>query len=379
MKTNKILYFSLFVFVSNCLCAFNPSSTHDTLHSLLTPAIEKGLIPGAVVCFVSGDSIAYLGAFGNRAIVPKPLPMRVNTRFDMASCSKVMATGSVTLQLIARGDLKPTDTVKKYLPKFKSNATIADLVRHTSGLPGYFNVTRLDSLFSASHQFTKRQDYLIDTICMTRRPYETPQPYLYSCLNYITLQAVLETISHQPFNQLAKQEVFKPLKMKHTGYKPKNKHNIAPTERKRNTNIPSEHTQLCKQSECWHGVVHDPLARVMMNGVSGNAGVFSNAQDVAKWCVWMLNLDSTTLQNGLYAGLRPEKDGRSHTGYTGTLVRLNWERKQAVILLTNRVHPDDKGNLKALRKAVYEVFIPKTIIQNNLGSEIANNDGFLEK
>ena len=372
MKTNKIICFSFFVFISSFLCAFNSSSTHDTLSRLLNPAIEAGLIPGAVVCFVSGDTITYLEAFGNRAVVPTALPMQVDTRFDMASCSKVIATGSIALKMIERGELNPTDSVKKYLPNFQTNATIADLLCHTSGLPPYFNVAKLDSMYIASHRPASRQKFLIDSICATKRISAPGTKYTYSCLNYIILQTVLERISHQHLNKLAKREIFSPLQMQHTGYKPSHKKNIAPTERKRNTHIPSEHTTMYSQNMCWYGVVHDPLARVMMHGVSGNAGVFSNAQDVAKWCVWIMNLDSTTFANGRYAGLRPEKDGRSHTGYTGTLVRLNLQNKQAVILLTNRVHPDDKGNLKALRQAVYEVFIPTTtIIQKNWGNEIA--------
>jgi CubicO group peptidase (beta-lactamase class C family) len=122
----------------------------------------------------------------------------------------------------------------------------------------------------------------------------------------------------------------------------------------------------CIDSVCLHGEVHDPLARMIMNGISGNAGLFATAEDVAKWSIWFMQLPPKVRENGCQAGLWTDTVSTSygeqqrcrHTGYTGTSVTIMPQLGRAVILLTNRVHPKDEHSLGDLRGKLNEWLIP---------------------
>ena len=123
----------------------------------------------------------------------------------------------------------------------------------------------------------------------------------------------------------------------------------------------------CVDSLCLRGRVHDPVARIMMGGISGNAGVFASAEDVAKWAIWFMNLPMNSREIGCNAGLWTDSVTTStneevvrcrHTGYTGTSITILPEQKRAVVLLTNRVHPKDENGLGSLRKAVNNALVP---------------------
>jgi CubicO group peptidase (beta-lactamase class C family) len=122
----------------------------------------------------------------------------------------------------------------------------------------------------------------------------------------------------------------------------------------------------CQQDDCLHGKVHDPLAQVMMRGISGNAGVFATAEDVAKWAIWFMQLPAEVRASGCQAGLwtdtvstsMGEQQSCRHTGYTGTSVTIMPQSGRALILLTNRVHPKDEHNLGDLRRKLNEWLKP---------------------
>lgn len=373
-------------------------------------AIANKDIPGAVLAVVRNGKMAYLKAYGNKRIYPNAEPMTVNTIFDMASCSKSMSTAICTHILAERGKLRLLDPVSLYIPDFKNWASedgkdkkvirIADLLTHTSGLPPYAPTSELEKQYGSPSP-----DGLIEYIANCRRDFKPQTDFQYSCLNYITLQRIIETVSGQSLRDFARKNLFDVLGMNHTDYLPCKRDKdgkwintslphwaktdthsaanrqlstvnyqlkeVAPTEKQPDGSV------LC-------GQVHDPLARVMNGGISGNAGVFSCAEDIALLCAALQNggewnghrilsplgvkamrtvprataslgrtlgWDNFTAyasNNGDYLG--PNTYG--HTGYTGTSIVIDPDNDTSVILLINAVHPEDGHSVVRLRSLV---------------------------
>lgn len=331
-------------------------------------AIEQEDIPGAVLAVVHQGKLAYLKAYGCKQTYPTAEPMDVHTVFDMASVSKSMSTAICAMILVERGQLRLSDPVTLYIPEFSGEIHVSDLLTHTSGLPPYAPVGELAEKYGSPNP-----KGLIDYIAACKTDFKPGSAFQYSCLNYITLQHIIETISGQSLRDFAKANLFVPLGMQHTDYCPSGEllSRCAPTEKQ-------------KDGSVLKGVVHDPLARIMNGGVSGNAGVFSDANDVAILATMLLN-------NGEYHGRRilsplgvkamrsiPRQVspfGRSlgwdvfspyssnhgdllspntygHTGYTGTSIVIDPDNDLAIVLLTNSVHPDDNGKAIRLRSLV---------------------------
>lgn len=355
----------------------------ERVDSVINEAITDGTIPGAVVSVVRGDKIAYLKAYGNKSLVPEVEPMSVETVFDLASLSKCFGTTLSFMQLIEKGLVRLTDKVNMYIPAFKPwtdpetgetvDIIIRDLLTHSSGLDAYANVE------SYVAEFGENTPDSFETYLATRagRNFRPGTKCLYSCLNFITLQRILEKVTGERLCDYARKNVFEPLGLQNTCYLPSVKDNIAPTE-------------VQKDGKPLVGLVHDPIARRIMGGNSGNAGVFSNALDLSVICAAIMNggaLPTTEpglpghrvlgpltvdlmceipVQNDPAVGraLGWDKDGISpgtrgdifdpdtcvwHTGYTGTSALIDMKTKTALIILTNRVHPEDKGSLARLR------------------------------
>jgi len=347
--------------------------------TLFGEAIAAGDIPGAVLGVVHNGTIVYLKAYGNRQVYPDTVAMTVNTVFDLASVSKPVATATSVMLLMEQGKLRLMDDVALYIPDFKgwtdslgrkSPIRIVHLLTHTSGLPPYAPVDELKKIYS-----TPNPDGLIKHISTVQRNNPPGEVFDYSCLNYITLQRIVETISALSLQVFAQRHIFTPLGMKHTDYNPVGETLAltAPTTRQPDGSV-------------LKGVVHDPLARELNGGVSGNAGVFSNAEDLARFAAMLLNdgksnnkqfLGQLTVKAmtrtphgfetfgrslgwDLYSDYEHDGDifgalAYGHTGYTGTSMTLDPETKTAVIILTNRVHPDDKGAVNRLRDVVANV------------------------
>ncbi len=367
--------------------------------SAILKSINAGDIPGAVLAVVKDGKMAYIKAYGYRSIMPRREKMTTNTIFDMASCSKAMSTAICAMVLVERGQLRLSDAVENFIPGFK-NWTSADgkthttirirhLMTHTSGLPPYVSVAEVQKLYGSNNP-----DSLMSYIASWRRDFEPGTDFQYSCLNYITLQNIIERVSGLSLREFARRNVFSVLGMNHTDYIPcledekgvwkatslpvwaKDSSDswldiVAPTEKQKNGQV-------------LRGEVHDPLARVMNSGVSGNAGVFSNADDIALLCAALINGGElngrrilgnatvklmTTVPQGLEAfGRTPgwdncsdyssnlgdllSKSSYGHTGFTGTMIDVDPENRLAIILLTNSVHPAGHTNVIRLRALV---------------------------
>lgn len=343
-------------------------------------AIEAKEIPGAVLAVVHKNKLAYLKAYGNKQVYPTTLPMDVNTVFDLASVSKPVGAAISAVILIERGQLRMTDRVKDFIPDFQgwtdengkvTDIRIVDIMTHTSGLPPYAPVDSLTAKYGSPNP-----DGLIEYIATCRRDFKPKTDFQYSCLNYITLQRVIETVSGQNLRDFAKQNIFDVLGMQSTDYQPSGEllERVAPTEKQPDGSV-------------LKGIVHDPLARVMNGGISGNAGVFSDANDLAILASALLNggeyngkrilspmgvrLMSTVPRSVAHLGRTPGWDvftdyasnngdlfgpnTYGHTGYTGTSFIIDPDSGTAVILLTNRAHPEDGGAVVRLRSFVANV------------------------
>ena len=351
---------------------------------IINASIERKEIPGAVLAIVRDGKLAYLKAYGNKSVYPEVVPMEENTVFDLASCSKVVGTAMSMAHLLENGGYRLTDRVDMYIPGFqpyvdpktgeKVNIRIVDLLTHSSGLPSYVSPDVVIKAKGAADP-----DTLMSYISTMKRIYRPTTKFEYSCLNFITLQNVLQNITGKKLADYAQENIFDVLGMKHTTYMPNKKPEIlplvAPTEKQPDGN-------------CLLGEVHDPLARVMNHGNSGNAGVFSNAEDLAILAAALMNggnfngkqvLGKHTVETMTRVPAEVEQLGRSlgwdnyssyasnngnlfhptktfgHTGYTGTSIIIDPVSKTSVILLAHRVHPADKGSVVRLRALVANV------------------------
>jgi len=335
--------------------------------------IADGNFPGAVVLVGRGDKILYRRAFGHRLIIPDPEPMNVNTVFDIASLTKPIATATSIMILRDRGKIRLSDYAGKYLPAFacagKEEVRIEHLLTHTSGLPAYTSASELEQQFASPCP-----DKVIGRICSLKASSEPGRELRYSCLGYITLAKIVELVAEKPIDEFAAENIFAPLGMKQTAYNPaeSSSNNIAATE--------------IVQGRPLRGLVHDPLAR-LMNGVTGNAGVFSTADDLSIFCRMLLNngksKGKTILSpesvgfltsvfshgracgfdvNSSYSWIKGSFAGPAtfcHSGYTGTSLVCDPASKVYVIILTNRAHPHDKGTVKPVRTKVANIVFQK--------------------
>jgi uncharacterized protein YbbC (DUF1343 family)/CubicO group peptidase (beta-lactamase class C family) len=333
------------------------------LDSTIHQAIRENKLPGAVLLIGHNGQVVYRKAYGERALVPRREAMTTDTIFDIASLTKIVATTSALMKLYDEGRFSPDDLVTRYLPEFQgghSRITIRDLMTHYSGL-------RPDlDLKPAWHGYkTGIHRALVD------KPAGPPEvKFVYSDINFELLGEIVHRLSGMPENEYVRKILFEPLGMTDTGYLPPAslRPRIAPTE------IQDDRTVL-------RGVVHDPTARYM-GGVAGHAGVFSTADDLAKFCQMILddgaglfrpstvklftspaspeghkNLrglgwDLDSVYSGSRGNLFPAAVSFGHTGFTGTSIWIDPRSRSYVVLLTNSVHPHVRPAITPLRRIV---------------------------
>lgn len=349
---------------------------------VIEESINLGEIPGAVLAVVRDGKMVYLKAYGNKSVYPAQEKMTVNTVFDLASVSKPVGTAIAFMQLVEQGRIRLTDNVSMYIPGFqpwidtttgrKIDIKVADLLTHTSGLPPYAPVETIVAKSGAPNPAA-----LMEWISTCKRDFRPTSDFQYSCLNFVTLQNILQNVTGMKLMDYSKKFVFDFLGMKHTTYNPSGDvlKLVAPTEKQ-------------KDGSVLLGRVHDPIANILNDGNSGNAGVFSNAEDLAILAAALMNggeyngkriLGKLTVETMTRVPENVKSEGRSlgwdnfssyasnngnlfhpektfgHTGYTGTSFIVDPVSKTAVILLAHRVHPVDKGSVVRLRALVANV------------------------
>jgi uncharacterized protein YbbC (DUF1343 family)/CubicO group peptidase (beta-lactamase class C family) len=331
--------------------------------AVIEQAIREGEVPGAVLLVGHNGSVIYRKAYGHRALEPRREPMTLDTVFDLASLTKVIVTTTAVMQLVEQGKVRVTDPVAKYLPEFAQNGkediTVRELLTHYSGLePDLDLKTPWEGKETAYR------------MAFAEKPVSPPSArFSYSDINFIVLGALVEQVSGQSLDEYATRDIFEPLKMTRTQFLPPVswRAKIAPT-------------QYDEKEHMLRGEVHDPTAR-RMGGVAGHAGLFSTAEDLAKFAQALLNGgDGILSAESVEKMTQPEQPAWApvlrgfgwdidspfstnrgalfpvgsygHTGFTGTSLWIDPTTKTYVILLTNAVHPRGKTNAIALRAEV---------------------------
>ncbi|HEV8159106.1 MAG TPA: exo-beta-N-acetylmuramidase NamZ domain-containing protein [Pyrinomonadaceae bacterium] len=377
----------------------------NQIDALIEKDIADKKLPGAVVIVGRKGKIVYRKAFGNRSLIPTVEKMTVDTIFDVASLTKPIATATSIMILVERGQLRLNDTIGKFIPEIEDEnakrVTIQQLLTHTSGYQPDFDLrekwTGRDGMLQALYKEKLRQ------------PAGTK--FVYSDIGFIVLGEivgrlgeVLECINPNCFDTFAERNIFQLLKMQESEFfRLSNtsveslvrqidfiEKRVAPTE-----NIKGQNNYLGSKFEgdektgeqILRGQVHDPTA-FRMGGVAGHAGLFSTADDLARYCQMLLNggildgkriLSAQTVarmtapyvvsETGATRGLGWDMNSSfsanrgeffplgsfGHTGFTGTSVWIDRVSQTFVVFLSNRVHPDGKGDVTPLRAKVSTV------------------------
>jgi uncharacterized protein YbbC (DUF1343 family)/CubicO group peptidase (beta-lactamase class C family) len=371
------------------------------IDAAVAESIQKKELPGAVVLVARRGGVVWRKAYGARALVPSREEMTVDTVFDLASLTKIVATSTSAMILVERGKLRLSDPVSRYIPELKGEGreriTIEHLLTHRSGYAPDFDL---------SDQWHGHDE-------MLKRLYAEPlrsapgARFVYSDIGMIVMGEIIQRVSGEPLDAFARKNIFEPLGMKDTGFRnsgdaarleqnPRRetaesayRKRIAPTESVRGMKsyLGGSGDAGASAEMMLRGQVHDPTAN-RMGGVAGHAGLFSTADDLAVFCQMILN-------GGEYNGVRilsplgvaemtqPRQvadDGGArglgwdvhttfstnrgdlfptgsfgHTGFTGTSLWLDPASETFVVFLSNRVHPDGKGDVGPLRGRVANV------------------------
>ncbi|MCT7329369.1 exo-beta-N-acetylmuramidase NamZ domain-containing protein [Ralstonia mojiangensis] len=342
-----------------------PVPMHE-LEAVVGAQIADANVAGAVVAIGDANGVRERIALGQRSVGLGAEPMTGDTIFDLASLTKAVATATAVLQLAERGRLELDAPASRYWPAFadggKGRITIRQLLTHTAGLPpGLTAPSELRGHATVLH-----------AIAIMPPIAEPGHSVIYSDLNYVVLGEVIQRVSGVGLDAWCAQNIFRPLDMRDTVFRPSHKAitRIAPT--------------IIRNARWLRGKVHDPTAAAL-GGVSGNAGLFSTADDLALFARMLLNggrvgdrrilqPDSVallltpdnsaaveaarTLGWEVQAPLIPNRYRApraglvQHLGYTGTGLWIDLVTRRFVIVLTSRLYPDERGNAMPLREAV---------------------------
>ena len=332
------------------------------IDAIVEAEIEAKKLPGCVVVIGRTGGIGMQKAYGRRQVEPDDEVMTVDTVFDMASLTKPIATATSIMILVERGEVRLRNPVAEYIPEFSQNGkdsvTVEDLLVHRGGLiPD-----------NSLNDYQDGHEKSWERIFALEGGRSREDKFVYSDVGFLVLGEIVHRVSGKTVDEFAAENIFKPLGLNESGYKPDEplRRRAAPTE---------------KQDDKWlRGTVHDPRA-ALLDGVAGHAGLFSTAADLAIYCDAMLrgarpgNESARIMSRATEAEmLRPREvagnrralgwDNRSgysinrgelfsdrafgHGGFTGTAMWVDPELDLFVIFLSNRLHPDGKGNVNPL-------------------------------
>src|SRR5690625_2283173 len=332
------------------------------IENIIKKGVKKGDFPGAQYCFIE-NGIVQCGFDGYKQLYPSKIPLKGNEIYDIASLSKIISTTTLILQLIDENKLEFETKVKNILPHyFDDSTTIYQLLTHQSGLPAI--VSNSSTIFS--------KDALIKQIYNERFVYEPESNIVYTDVGYKILGFVLEKIYGKPLDEIAEEKIFNKIEMNNTTYNP-NHYKSVPTEY-RDDKLIKGYVK---------GFVHDERS-YLLNGLSGHAGLFSNAKDISKYILSILeyeNLLSTKMKNKIFDTTVIKKDLNNnelvrsigfqkfqdlnnthkylitHTGFTGCNMWIDVKNKRGFVLLSNAIHPLRKNNkIFSYRKEILNLF-----------------------
>ena len=330
------------------------------IDDIVDESLAQNKMPGCVVLVGRREGIVYRKAFGFLQTTPQKVPMTIDTVFDLASLTKPIATATSVMVLVEQGKLDLNAPVAKYLPEFSASGkeaiTVQHLLLHTGGLIADNSIK--DYANGSEEAFT--QIYNL-------KPNAAPGvEFTYSDVGFIVLGQIVKAVSGKNVHEFSQDAIFTPLGMSETGYLPSEplKARAAVTEQ--------------REDRWMKGEVHDPRAYAL-GGIAGHAGLFSTADDLARYGVMMLNQgrlgDAQVLSSETFTQMTTAIDvprGRralgwdvrtgyssnrgdlmsptafGHGGFTGTGIWIDPEQNLFVVFLSNRVHPDGKGLVNPL-------------------------------
>jgi uncharacterized protein YbbC (DUF1343 family) len=340
------------------------SQAAQAISAIVNEEIAAGHLVGGVVVLGINDRIVLRQAYGQRSVMPDVKPATLDTIYDAASLTKVMATAVAIAQLVEQGKINLDQPAATYWPAFAANGkgaiTVRQLMTHYAALPAGIP-TRGWSDYQGA----------LDAIVALKPVAPAGTRFNYSDVDFIVLGEIVRRVSGQPLETYADQHIFQPLGMRDTTFLPSAslRDRIAPAD--------------LEGSELRWGDVQDPIA-YRMGGVAGHAGVFTTADDLTKFAQMMLAGGKGVLQpasvqamttpqsppgGAALRGLGWDIDSPyavwfapsfsthsyGHTGYTGTAIWIDPETKTFLIVLTNRLHPDGKGNILKMLRRIAEV------------------------
>lgn len=349
-------------------------------------AIEKGEIPGGVILAQQGDALEYEGVFGAAALSPERHEARLETNYDLASLTKVMATTSAVMLLVRDGKLELDRPVAADLPAFaergKEEITLRHLLTHSSGLRpwrAYYADLRERERRRGETLLTtpEGRDSIVSRVLRSAPVHDPGEASVYGDLGFIALGALVEQVSGMRLDEFCATQIFEPLGMSHTHFNP------VPFEGARSGYAA---TELCvwREKILW-AEVHDPNAWAM-GGVAGHAGLFGPAGDVMRFAQemlaawrgqsalfsrelaaeffgrqeiaqdsdWALGWDTPTPGQST-SGSHFSKQSIGHTGFTGTSLWIDLETGTVIVMLCNRVHQVAKKSRFELRPQVHDL------------------------
>lgn len=356
------------------------------MDSVIAQEISKRNLPGAVVIVGQNNRIVWRKAYGEREVEPSHEAMTLDTIFDLASLTKIVATVTSIMILVERGKVRLSDPVSSYIPELKGEGrdqmTVESLLTHRAGYAPDFD---LKERWTGYDEAIRR---------LAKEPLRNPPGarFVYSDIGFIALGEIVKRVSGLPLDQFAKQNIFVPLGMNDTTFRPAAsvRPRIAPTEKRRGqlSYLGDTASGGGSDLEKWlRGEVHDPTA-YRMSGVAGHAGLFSTADDLSIYARMILGggsyggkriLSPLTVaemtrpriisESGWTRGLGWDINSSfstnrgdlfplgsfGHTGFTGTSMWIDPATNAFVIFLSNRVHPNGKGDVAALRGKVSSI------------------------
>ncbi|MCZ9892232.1 beta-lactamase family protein [Brachyspira hyodysenteriae] len=314
----------------------------DTISSMLNKAVENNIVYNASYSFIKDNYIKnnYIGVYGTNNLNK----VDNNSIYDLASLTKVVGTASMMLKLLDLGKINLDDKAVKFCSNFKDkNITIEELLLHNSGLKADLeDKTNID------------RNKIFDNTIINKENYHKT---IYSDIGFIILGFIIENITNLNLDKAFKDYIFNSADMNNTSYYPSNKYYCIPTE------ITDKRGIIC-------GEVHDSKAYAL--GEIGSAGLFSTLEDLNIFVCSILKDDEKILSHSSIKKLidinfgdrtlgwdkRYGKYTLYHTGFTGTSILINLNSKEAMIILTNRIHPNRNNNTYLeLREEINKIFM----------------------
>lgn len=322
--------------------------------ALLNSLLQQQIVPGLSYALINGQTVM-TKVQGDKQWFPEPERLQPGLLYDLASLTKVVGTATVVFELIAAGKCQLDDSVQQYLPAFKDHrVTLRHLLTHTSGIAGY--IPHRNQLSAIDLQAAL-------LALPVKATFE--RQMVYTDVGFLYLGWIVEAICQQPIQTVITERVLQPLRLFNTTFKP-----VA------SRCVPTTY----QAGYLRQGQVHDPKAQIL--GMHcGSAGLFADLNDLVTFSQWYLGQrpdlpdllsaefrqsllqDWTGHQLGrsLAWALRSAVDGHQllfHTGFTGTFLLLDLQRQQGLIVLSNRVHPQQKNDRFLIaREAIVQSFI----------------------